>query len=181
MKRKEKLYTKSLLELQVDMDRIIGFVERYFTKTSIILGVWGVIISIFFEKSVFEFIYKLYLNAINKLNVVAIAFIVFSVISICIFLCGIIHLIIVLIARAPRSKKDSKVFYTDIACNSLQEYKRKILNLTKEQVSDDYINQIYINSVLCKKKHKHYNRGLLLSVFGFLMFLISVFTGLLLI
>lgn len=41
MKNKEKSYTKLLFELQVDMDRIIGFVERYFAKISIMLGVWG--------------------------------------------------------------------------------------------------------------------------------------------
>ena len=173
--KKEDYYIKSLKELQIDMDRIIGFVERYFTKTSIMLGVWGVVISIFFEENVLKTIINVYSKAIHNVNFLSVCFIVVSTISILLFIIGIICFCITLVARARNSKKDSKMFYTDIASNkNVDEYKNKVEKLTETDIREDYINQIYINSVLCTKKNNSYNQGVFLTLIGFGTFVVSL-------
>lgn len=171
----EANYIKSLKELQTDMDRVIGFVERYFTKTSIMLGVWGVVISIFFEENVSIAVVSAFSKAINNINFLSVCFIIVSIISILLFITGIIFFCITLVARARNSHKDSKMFYTDIASNkNVDEYKKKIEQLTETDIREDYINQIYINSVLCKKKNSSYNKGVFLTLIGFGGFILSL-------
>ena len=173
--KKEAYYIKSLEELQIDMDRIIGFVERYFTKTSIMLGVWGVVISIFFEENVSNAVVNTFSQAIHNVNFLSVCFIVVCTISILLFITGIIFFCITLVARAKNSHKDSKMFYTDIASNkNVDEYKNKIEQLTETDIREDYINQIYINSKLCKKKNSSYNKGVFLTLIGFGIFIVTL-------
>ena len=172
--KKTNRYKKSITELQTDMDRVIGFVERYFTKTSISLGVWGVVISALLQEPIYlklSYLFEYYNKHFNALSVV---YFICTFLSLVVFSCGIVNFVLTLVAKAPVSKKDSRLFYADIAENkSISTFKRKIEQSTEEQVRDDYINQIYINSVLCREKNKRYNKGVYFSSVGFICFIIS--------
>lgn len=169
----DNYYKKSLADLQTDMDRVIGFVERYFTKTSIILGVWGVVLSIFFEETVSSVVIAAFTEAIGNITFWNVCFLIISFASIVMFIIGISNLCLTLIAKAKNSKKDSKIFYTDISLNeTVEEYKYKLEHLTEDDIRNDYINQIYINSKLCKQKNDNYNRGVFCTLIGFGVFVL---------
>lgn len=71
--KKTNRYKKSITELQTDMDRVIGFVERYFTKTSISLGVWGVVISALLQEPLYlklSYLFEYYNQHLNIFSVI---------------------------------------------------------------------------------------------------------------
>ena len=98
---------------------------------------------------------------------------------------GCILLIGVLVARVNPAefsekgvKTDSLIFFTSIAANnSLAKYRDKIKKCSSEQLDDDIISQIYICSLICKKKFELYKKGLIISLAGFAIFVIMAIIG----
>jgi len=66
--------------------------------------------------------------------------------------------------------KHSLIFFGTISTMEYNVYKTHILNQSLESRVDDLLSQIYINSVICSKKFKLYNQGLISM--GFFMFLV---------
>lgn len=86
-------------------------------------------------------------------------------------------LIKLLVAIRPRVKpivKGSLIYFGSISGLKLPDFKSKIGKVTPAQYKDDLINQIYINSIICTKKHSHYKDGLLIFVSGLVFWIVFV-------
>jgi len=66
--------------------------------------------------------------------------------------------------------KHSLIFFGTISTMEYHVYKNQILNQRLDSRVDDLLSQIYINSVICSKKFKLYNQGLMsMSIFMLLV------------
>lgn len=67
---------------------------------------------------------------------------------------------------------DSFIYFKHIQSINYLDYKDKIDNMSKEELAEDYLSQIYINSVRAEEKFKCYNKALKRILIG-LIFLIT--------
>lgn len=58
------------------------------------------------------------------------------------------------------SERLSLIFFGTIAQYSLNDYKCKALDMDENAIEDDLLEQIYINSKICKQKFEYYNQGI---------------------
>ncbi len=167
------------------LDRIIGFINTCDNKTSIILGIIGVMLSIFFTSDSIKELQIIIISALESSKFKDYIYLFFLVLfSICLGY-GIFKLISSLFARIngldikeESLDLDSKIFFRHIAKNnSYKEYKQKMTKCSQEKFVNDIISQIYINSKICSKKYNDYNQGLIIISLGFVGFILTLFIG----
>lgn len=147
IKEKEKF---SIEDARYTLDRTTELLNNCDSKTSIALGFIGVVIGLLITNSLFEKAISIIMNNIHLLKFKV--YICLMTILVVIFLLGIFMLFSVLFAKFQKSKYDSKIFFTDIANNeSIEKFKKKVLNQNEKDLIDDLINQIYINADICTK------------------------------
>ena len=67
----------------------------------------------------------------------------------------------------------SLMYFHNIAkYNTYNDYKNKVLNATNDEFFNDILSQIYLNSKICTEKYENYNKGLILSIKGAIVFVI---------
>jgi len=170
------------------LDRIIGFINNCDTKTSIILGGALAIIAVVFSTDGLTKIYnitKLILQPnIGKPTGVGVLYITLLLIFAVVLTVGLIFLVLSLVGRTSskvhKSCKNSKIFFGHISSvDSPEKFRKSIFASSKDDLLNDILNQIYINSKICSKKFKLYNWGLCLSIIGLgmmiVLFVIGVF------
>lgn len=170
--------TVSVNEAKDILDRCIVFIGNCDNKSSIVLSLVGIIVAIVFSddrvakyiavsKTVFQF--RHWFDCLFFIGGVAALLSLFA---------GIFHLIWSLKAKVQTipAQADSVLYFGAIAKNStFDAYKKKVIAIDNEDLVNDYIKQIYINSRICSNKYQNYNRGLILSVIGvFLIILLTV-------
>ncbi len=159
--------------LQTTLDRIIGFVNSCDVKASIVLGIFGIVVGGLLSDSVLVILLSNLNLAIGSDGFFAPIYLVFFILSSLSILTGLFFLISAISAKTKLSKKDSKIYFVDIAENaSEKEYKEKLVPLSETDVTDDLISQIYINSKICTRKYKRYNLGLITLAIGVVVFLL---------
>lgn len=142
------------------LERIHTSINNCDTKTSIILGIIGVIGGICLSDSI---VITLYHYLINNFSTTKCK--VFFVIT-CMIIVGIVFgvykLISVLYARVKKDGDRSNVFFGDIAkYNNEGDYKKSLLKMNESDMLDSLISQIYINSKICDAKYQRYNQGII--------------------
>lgn len=157
------------------LDRIIGFINNCDNKTSIILGIHGVMITILLSSEGISELKNIIDSAIINCTGFSTMYIMLLVIAFAVFGYGIFKLVMVLFANTNcgdgqvELECDSKIFFGSIGKNSKYNlYKEKLLTLTEEDYMNDIISQIYINSIICNKKFDNYKAGMKASIIGFL-------------
>ena len=96
---------------------------------------------------------------------------------------GIYNLGKVLIAKVSQKadglgERNSNIFFTGIQKNpSYQNYQLNFCSLTKEQLLDELLSQIYINSEIAIKKYSKFNTGFKNTVIGFVLFISILIIG----
>lgn len=173
-------------ELTEILDRIILWTENCDSKTSIILGGFGVITGIFLATDYVSKFLSIYRYMISQINFWTVVYLIFCFISLGLMIVGCICWIIVLFARVNPSglsdrgiKSDSLIFFSSISKHkTLSSYKQKLKKCEKAQMEDDLISQIYICSIICDKKFKYYNLGLLFALIGVALFVVLILIGL---
>ena len=169
-KNEENFFTVEIA--QDTLDRIIGFINACDTKVSIILAIFGIIVTIIFTGNIS--IIENLKNIINDSKNIKCLSIFLLLISIVIFLYGLIMLFMALYANIK-----AIIYFKDISLSEDYEaYKQKIKNMSSENFLDDIIKQIYKNSMICSKKYERYNLGIKCSTLGFILFII-VYGGIL--
>ena len=78
-----------------------------------------------------------------------------------------------------KEKQHSLFFFGEIASNSLNDYKAKILNRTEEDLIKDVLEQVHTNSIICMTKSKCYNAGVKLSLISTGLYVVCMFWNLL--
>ena len=67
----------------------------------------------------------------------------------------------------------SLIFWGNIAeFDSFSDYKESVKNINHSNKNDDFLSQIYINSLIVKKKSDNYNRGLNKLIIGSLAYIL---------
>lgn len=170
-------------ELNIILDRINQWITNCDIKSSIILGLIGVILGTIITNGIIEKLIKICEIIISCNNLVNTIYLTLIIISILPLLTGIIYIILSLWARTNIVPEDelvtnSLIFYQTISSNfSFKEYSKKIKKINDDELSDEIISQIYINSTICTKKFKNYRNGLILSMIGLTLLLFLIFIG----
>ena len=176
-------------ELNQTLDRTISWIENCDNKASIVLGVVGVVLAILLSEEYIEIIGKLMHDILSCTTFGNIVLLVLIIAAFIMSLAGIVFLIKSLTAKIKIeefSKRgiftDSSLFFSAIANNStLAEYDKKLNEADESVFLKDLKSQIYICSIICDRKFRNYNRGLLLSMSGIgalvLLAIIKLLTG----
>lgn len=174
-----------LEDLPSILDRIIVWTDNCDSKTSIILGGIGVIAGIFLASDYVSKIIEIIRFVTSHVNFWAVIYLVLFYGSIAVLLAGCLFLIRVLISVTDTKsykdrgvKEESLVFFSSIAKNkTLSAYKKKVQKTDNAQFEEDIISQIYVCSIICDAKFRNYKTGLLLSLLGFSVFLVTAIVG----
>lgn len=165
------------------LERNINFIVNCDNKSSIVLAFIGVILTIILTSDGLKGIFKIIKKCIEIRTFSDILYLLFLGISIYIMLYGIYNLGKVLIAKVSQKanglgEKNSNIFFTGIQKNpSYQNYQLNFCSLTKEQLLDELLSQIYINSEIAAKKYEKFNLGFKNTVIGFTLFVSFLIIG----
>lgn len=178
----EKISHEELSEI---LNRIIGWIGNCDTKASTILGISGVVASIFLATDYVDKMVLIYKYMIDNFSAFSLIYLTCNLLSTGSCILGCAFLVGVLIGRANIGEYaakgiqvDSLIFFASIAQNAdFETYKEKLRKCSREEVDNDMISQIYICSKICSTKFHFYKIGLISSTVGFVIFLITVFVG----
>lgn len=160
------------------LDRIIGFINNCDIKASISLGLFGVIITIFFTTNGGVKFVDIIKRVIVAVSFCDILFLISLSIAVIMFVFGLWKLISVLSASIKLSGKDSIIYFKDIAENQdCNQYYSKFIAANKNIILKDFIAQIHINSKICSRKFGLYNKGLYCSLGGLVLFILLFIMG----
>ena len=166
-------YKFSIDDARDTLERIHTLINNCDTKTSIILGIIGVIGGICLSDSIVITLYHYLINNLSTTKCKVFFIITCMIIAGIVF--GIYKLISVLYARVKNDSDRSHIFFGDIAkYSSENEYKKSLLKINEPDIINDYINQIYINSKICDTKYKRYNQGIITVGISLALFVIDI-------
>lgn len=166
-------------ELKEILDRNTAWIENCDSKTSIILGTFGVIAGIFLATDYVSKFKSIFCHMISNVDFWTVIYIIFCISSIGLILFGCICWITALFAKVNLNefsnrgiKSDSLIFFSSIAKHkSLSSYKQNLEECETARMEEDLISQIYVCSIICDKKFKCYKLGLLFASIGLVLFI----------
>lgn len=155
------------------LDRVIGFINNCDNKASIVLGGIAAILAIVFSgngiERVIDVVSAIVFSAPSSNRTIGeVAYLTLLILSVILLTVGLVFLILTITARI-KSGKSSVIYFGHIArLENDAAYKERVVSISEEELLEDILAQIYINSVICDRKYKYYNRGLKLTVIGFI-------------
>jgi hypothetical protein len=163
------------------LDRVIGFINNCDNKASIVLGGMVAILAIIFSgegvKKIVDTVSAILFSASGKPSTGEVVYLVLLIASLALLIIGLVYLMLTIIARTKTSGS-SAIYFGHIAqLKDATSYKERILSSTKQELLEDILNQIYINSSICSFKYKHYNRGLKFTVIGLAVLIVILAIG----
>src|SRR5699024_3295832 len=160
-------------ELLEQLDRHLDWIKSCDTKTSIVLGVIGIFLTIFASDSSINIINLVFSGVIQNLNFSNLLYLILFILSLSIFVYGAFNLISVLIPRLSKevevyhgTYKDSLYFFESIAKSTFPEYKERMAKRIEEDEISDITSQIFINAQICTIKYSLYKKGIKFSFLG---------------
>lgn len=176
--RDEENIAEKIQDARDILDRIIGFISNCDVKASIVLGILGIILTIFFTGPGLGLLQELLLISYTFLSFINIVYLLGLASSFIAFVFGVCKLLSVLHAKIEPSGSDSKIYFCDIASNSCYEhYKVKFLRSDNTDQLNDLLSQVFVNARICKCKFRAYNYGLFFSICGSSLFLVLLVLG----
>ena len=147
------------------------------TKTSIMIALEGVLLGFVFSSSnapiMQYFYYPRCFLLFSFRNLIALVLVFsFYIVS---FL-SMLFFILVLIARVDKGV--SIYFFGSIANMEFTEYEQKVKSISKEELLIDLKSQVHINSKICTKKARFYNKGIALLIATIVLLFINKMLGL---
>lgn len=183
IKQNEKRLDHKIEIATQTLDRNINFITSCDNKTSVVLTAVGVLLTIILTNEGLIQIYDIIKSCIATKNFCNILYLICFILSGLTMLIGVFKLIGVLIARTKQNSitagdTPSRIFFIGIKksgdCNS---YKEKFHEMSKEDLLNDLIEQIYINADIASIKYKNYNLGLKCMMIGFVLFIFFLLIG----
>lgn len=165
------------------LERNIGFITACDNKTSIFLAILGVILTIVFTNTDLNDLLNIITECISSKAFGDLLYLVFLVSSFVLLLSGIMKLCKVLVGSTDEiargiNSPPSHIFFSGIQKNeSFVNYSESFRTLSKEEVLNELLSQIYINSDIANSKYKYFNSGLINSIIGLGFFCIFLLTG----
>lgn len=179
-KKIEKIDIDSKIEIATQtLERNIGFITNCDNKTSIVLTIVGVFLTVIFTndkfiKAIILIINKCMSNG-NCINIILFLLLLFSIVKL---FYGMYKLASVLTAKISGdsnnevSKNNSMIFFSGINSRSYQDYHSKFYLMSKKELFDELISQIYINSYIASEKYNNFNLGLRQISIGLVIFIV---------
>ena len=158
------------------LDRNIAFIVNCDNKTSIVLATVGVLLAIILTNEGLNEIFHIVKSCIDMRNFCSILYLVFFASATFILGIGLFNLGRVLVARISEEAigekgKDSRIFFMGIKkCGDARAYTKIFYTMSKEDLLNNLIDEIYINAIIAATKYKTYNFGLGCAVVGFILF-----------
>lgn len=165
------------------LERNIGFIVNCDNKASIMLSVLGVLLTIILTNDGLFTISKIINHCTNNRTFCNMLYLLSFISSIFLMVLGIINLGNVLVAKVSEeasgiTEGNSHIFFSGIHKSGNYEfYHNKFCSLTKAELLDELISQIYINADIAAKKYHCYNTGFRLSTVGFISFVCILLIG----
>lgn len=165
------------------LERNIDFVTNCDNKTSIVLAAFGVLLAIILRNEGLNEIFNIVKACIATKTFCSILYLLCFIGAIFIMVLGIFNLGRVLIAKISeeaieRKSEQSCIFFAGIRNNgNYNTYHQKFYAMSKENLLNDLIEQIYINADIASIKYATYNRGLRRTSVGFVFFVVLLLIG----
>ena len=179
---KEELEHKIEIATQT-LDRNIGFVTNCDNKTSIVLATFGVLLAIILTNEGLNEIYNIVRTCIETKTFCNIFYLAWFSGAIFVLVLGMFNLGSVLVAKTSeeaigRKDENSRIFFAGIRkSGDYKTYNRRFYAMSKEDILNDLIEQIYINADIASIKYATYNRGLRRTIIGFILFVALLLVG----
>lgn len=174
---------KNIDDAYKKLEMINQWINNSDSKSSIVLGLVGIIFTIVFTNTNFINNIERIISEISKHIIFSdVLYIIFFIISIVCCLYGIWSLIKVLVPtiKSKNVKIKSYLFFGSIAqYSNYKEYKEEFLKANDDDIIDELLNQIYQNSIICNKKYINFTNGLKYFLLGFVSSLIIFELGVL--
>lgn len=158
------------------LDRINEWINNSDNKAISVLGFSGVIFTIFFTTNAIYPLIKLFTMALENTAFLEMMYLIILVISVfcaLIILLGIYHLILSIFAHVNINEFDeegiitnSLIFFGSISKLDFDKFKHRFNELNSNNIQEELISQIYINSKIASNKFRHYNKGLRNLILG---------------
>lgn len=144
------------------LDIVNNWISSMDSKTSVLLAYIGVLIGFVVSKGTPSI-----LSEICETNPSFSA--VFKLVNVVLLYTSIATSVMLLFLALKARVKDfndkhSLLFFGEISKLKLNEYKSKILNRTEEDLIKDILEQVHTNSMICTKKARLYNHGLVATL-----------------
>lgn len=165
------------------LERNINFVANCDNKTSIILTAFGVLLTIILTNEGLNKIFSIVKSCLDLISCYNVLYLICLGIVISIMIVGMFNLGSVLIAKTTgetSGKRDasSRIFFSGIRnSGTCKDYNSKFLEMSKEELLNDLIEQIYINADIASLKYKKYNQGLKQATIGLILFITILLIG----
>lgn len=151
-----------------DLERIDSWINNADNKISYLFAFLGIVATIIFTSdSVIQEIKTCFGNLLklNEKDIVNILslIVIILVIGLLIFIVKCIYYLLKAItakANISNMNNGSVLFFGAIANNTIEEFKDKIKNKSEEEVEEDIVEQIFINSKICDEKINNYNKAI---------------------
>ena len=185
---KEATLNKEDLEYKIEiatqtLERNISFVANCDNKTSIALAAFGVFLAIILTNEGINKIFYIIKTCIQIKTFCSIFYLICFAVVIFIMLWGMFNLGSVLIAKTSeqsigRKDENSRIFFAGIRKSGDHKiYNQRFCTMSKEELLNDLIEQIYINADIASIKYVTYNLGLKCASIGFIMFVALLLVG----
>lgn len=177
-KKKNQCANEKNLEYKIEiatqtLDRNVGFITNCDNKTSIVLAIIGVLLTIILTNNGLSEMYSIIKKCIEMKTFCSIFYLILFIIPTLAMLVGMYNLCGVLLAKTNEvanglDEKNSHVFFSGIGKHGeYQVYKQQFVEMNKLELLDELLIQIYINADIANNKYKKYNMGLKLISLGF--------------
>lgn len=178
----EELEYKIEIATQI-LERNIGFVTNCDNKTSIVLAAFGVLLAIILTNEGLNEIFSIVKACITTKTFCGMLYLLCFVGSIFVMVLGMFNLGSVLVAKTSeeaigRKDENSRIFFAGIRkSGNYNTYRQKFCTMSKEDLLNDLIEQIYINADVASIKYATYNRGFKRTIVGFVFFVMLLLIG----
>ncbi|XXM72323.1 Pycsar system effector family protein [Lysinibacillus sphaericus] len=189
MNNTNNLQTAERDHLCAQLDRHLDWIKSCDTKSSIVLAVVGIFLTLFTAEHSIKMLMKIMILTFENINFSNIIFLILCLIGLSFFVNGTYNLIRVL---TPRLSKEvnlneevnvtrSLYFFESISRNKFSEFKERVISQSIEDEIYDLLTQIYVNARISSIKYKHYNKGIRYVFIGIALMLFLFFAGIILV
>jgi len=175
MSEENKLSESEIKEEAIQtLERINFWISNCDTKISFSLAFAGILLGGFFSSGIIT-------GSLNKLmkglkefdkdtsylkiqyfeitTVVLVVFIILMIVSLTYLFRGKKGSVDTGVYKEADLSKDSTLFFGTIQNKSFIAYKNSMIGIKKDELVNDYLSQVYINSKICNRKFTLYNKG----------------------
>lgn len=144
------------------LEMINTWISNIDTKVSFALGFSGVLIGSVFSTGLPNALQRI--SEVSKLKELNGGEIIGAILVCILYVVSFISILYFMLAIIARIKNpnnfQSILFFGSIATMKLLDYKTKVNSMNQQEILEDLGEQIHINSMICNKKAKYYNKGM---------------------